>query len=609
MLWEAEQLEAIPVLPPDKRRIIQNFTAALIYSRPAEGHFGRDKVCMRQLIGCATCARVEWIDHCFPCYLFKECPESLRPSEKETDDEGETLHNDSGDEETPAPEQRRGKLLKDKDGLYVLDAHAIHELLDVNKYIEAWPQIPREELHASSVQHPDHPEYRWLLNTRRVPVQMPAEAAAATTEFQLPKCAGVGSVDEPVWLCKSCTTALCRPDPLMPFFALANWNWGGRVHPLFYDLSIAMQALLGLAIMICRLIVLRYSAHDDDQEKGFVGNTILLTQPRPEEIIQKLPPSDAEVSGYLSVCFNNQTMTAADVGKHRALEVCPGRYIRCAEKRKEVNPVFAGVEVDAEQIRTQWPERGVPAAITQAAIGMDTLHTFNPTLDGPASMKASTCTLPSNDNDGQVVNDNDGVDATEHGPSDVDGAAATEHGAGAAAERVDAAQLPLDLPAEFLIGIQEGDAHDPVDLMVVFQKNLEVVQEGGKRIFQLQQQRLQAKPEEAIVAAAAVAAEKATHNAALVELRRLAHKMGREYQQQLEDALASAQMKNAKDNTPGTLHIKSGKPMNMFQAPAWSAAFVQFFYGDCTPNLDRPMRIGMRELFNYLANREELEYT
>ena len=29
MLWEAEQLEAIPVLPPDKRRIIQNFTAAL----------------------------------------------------------------------------------------------------------------------------------------------------------------------------------------------------------------------------------------------------------------------------------------------------------------------------------------------------------------------------------------------------------------------------------------------------------------------------------------------------------------------------------------------------------------------------------------------------
>ena len=39
--------------------------------------------------------------------------------------------------EAPAPEQRQGKLLKDDDGYYVLDAHAIHELLDVNKYIEA----------------------------------------------------------------------------------------------------------------------------------------------------------------------------------------------------------------------------------------------------------------------------------------------------------------------------------------------------------------------------------------------------------------------------------------------------------------------------------------
>ena len=81
----------------------------------------------------------------------------------------------------------------------------------------------------------------------------------------------------------------------MPFFVLANWNWGGRLHPLYDDLSIAMQALLGLAIMVCRLIVLRYSENMDDQEKGLVGNTILLAQPPSEEIIQKLPPPDAEV--------------------------------------------------------------------------------------------------------------------------------------------------------------------------------------------------------------------------------------------------------------------------------------------------------------------------
>ena len=74
----------------------------------------------------------------------------------------------------------------------------------------------------------------------------------------------------------------------MPFFALANWNWGGRLHPLYYNLSIAMKALLGLAIMVCRMVALRYSEHEEDQERGFVGNTILLTQPNPEEVIQKL---------------------------------------------------------------------------------------------------------------------------------------------------------------------------------------------------------------------------------------------------------------------------------------------------------------------------------
>ena len=81
--------------------------------------------------------------------------------------------------------------------------------------------------------------------------------------------------------------------------------------------------------------------------------------------------------------------------------------------------------------------------------------------------------------------------ATEHGLGE-DGADATEHDAGAATERVDASTLPLDLPAEFLIGKTEDDAHDPVDLMIVFQKNLEFVQEAGKRIYNLEQRRLQA---------------------------------------------------------------------------------------------------------------------
>ena len=47
----------------------------------------------------------------------------------------------------------------------------------------------------------------------------------------------------------------------------------------------------------------------------------------------------------------------------------------------------------------------------------------------------------------------------------------------------------------------------------------------------------------------------------------------------------------------------------MFEAPAWAAAFVEFMYGDCAPNLARPQKVGLRELFHYLATREELEYS
>ena len=138
-----------------------------------------------------------------------------------------------------------------------------------------------------------------------------------------------------------------------------------------------MQALLGLAIMVCRMVVLRFSQHPDDQERGFVGNTILLTQPCPEEIVQALPPPDSDVSKYVSVCFNTQTMTAQDVGKHHALEIDPDEYIRCSELRKKVCPVFADVHIDKQQVAEQWPVRAVPNAII---LGAQAMHIHPPSM-------------------------------------------------------------------------------------------------------------------------------------------------------------------------------------------------------------------------------------
>ena len=178
----------------------------------------------------------------------------------------EPIENEDSEKEEVSAQQRRGKLLKDAHGYYILDANSINSLLDVRKYIESWPLIPAEELHASSVQHPSYPHFRWLLHTRRVRTHTAEQASP--TDAREPPCAGIGIKEEPVWMCRSCMQCLCRPEPIMPGFALANWNWGGRLHPQYKDLNVITKSLLGLATMICRLIVLQHSEHAEDQEKG-----------------------------------------------------------------------------------------------------------------------------------------------------------------------------------------------------------------------------------------------------------------------------------------------------------------------------------------------------
>jgi len=59
------------------------------------------------------------------------------------------------------------------------------------------------------------------------------------------------------------------------------------------------------------LVVLRHSEQPEDQEKGFVGNTILLTQPRPVEIKQKLLPTPLlQRVGHQRACFQD-TLTCS----------------------------------------------------------------------------------------------------------------------------------------------------------------------------------------------------------------------------------------------------------------------------------------------------------
>ena len=101
-----------------------------------------------------------------------------------------------------------------------------------------------------------------------------------------------------------------------------------------------------------------------------------------------------------------------------------------------------------------------------------------------------------------------------------------------------------------------------------------------------------------------LAALLADHKSTCIDMRSMARSMGDRFQQEIEESVLAAH----KQNSPATLRIHTGAPLSLFDPAAWVACLVQFFYGDCAPNLERPAKISWRHLFRYLMNREELEY-
>ena len=214
--------------------MIANATVRILHS--SAGYAPELSSEQRKQEACVVCARKDWTQHRHRCYLWKVFPDT-QPTDLAEDEVAE----DVGSEDEGSRKPKSRELLRDADGVYYFgDAAVVNKFLGVEHYAKAMPRIPLEELHASSVQHPKHSSYRWLLHTRRAPTlqgSFPCDAHELVREYpteedQLPSCAGVVVEDSKVWLCKQCRDALCMKwDINMPGPALANLMWGGREHP------------------------------------------------------------------------------------------------------------------------------------------------------------------------------------------------------------------------------------------------------------------------------------------------------------------------------------------------------------------------------------------
>ena len=116
------------------------------------------------------CARLDWVEKRYRVRLFASIPKGdagdtdSETSEEQISDHGNSNLDAESDEEEPHEARRTDRFFVRDSVVYIRNPAVVHKLLDVARYASRWTQVPPEELHASSVQHPEHPDWRWLLH-------------------------------------------------------------------------------------------------------------------------------------------------------------------------------------------------------------------------------------------------------------------------------------------------------------------------------------------------------------------------------------------------------------------------------------------------------------
>ena len=343
------------------------------------------------------CQRKDFIEHRHKLNLFGQPPSNhqvstcsigsahqpAEPSSRapeDTDDEGHAREQDT----------RQQFLLKHGGVHYLQSPEAAHAFLCVERYATRWPLIPADELHASSVQHPLHPEWRWLLHVKRVPVKPDADGrpcGAAQPADERPRCAGIGDENGIVWTCWDCLVDIAARKPKLPINACANDNWIGRERLHVREASLATKMLASLGRCCWKQV--RLGRHSDPavQEKALTGNTILFAQPTADVPSMDMPPPPDALVDSLNVIF---TRSLHDLSKAEWASVDREQYMRIIEERKLQCPAFSHVQVRQDLAATRLPRVGVPDHIFACAREVDGSERAPVHLQGPASRAPET---------------------------------------------------------------------------------------------------------------------------------------------------------------------------------------------------------------------------
>ena len=591
VLYLMDDVGCRPITAQEKRVMVQNFAHFQQFSRPgAKGNtFARVPEIPRCEAACALCQQKDFIEHRHKLSLFGTAPSSAACAVSGNLAEPATVTSDAeepnGGVSQPAISgASQPALLRHGDVYYLHAPELVHLLLDVERYSKRWPLIPAEELHASSVQHPGHPEWRWLLHSRRVPV-LPGASDPADTR---PPCAGVGDKHGVVLTCWECLVDLGAKNPIMPVNACANDNWLGRERRHVREASQATKMLASLGRCCWKQVRLGRPGDPALQEKALTGNTIFFAQPTADVPSLELPPPLDALVDSLNIIF---TRSLHDLSKAEWATVKREDYMRIVRERKQQCPAFANVVLREDQAETRLPAHGIPEHVACCAQEVDGSENAPARLTGPASRAPD------------VGKDESAGDESEAGDDSDDASEDPEASDARACSKL--AEPHQDAP-EASIAVDPVQDVKPVQMMRALQANIASVQKQAAAISRNERE---AKIQNNDGALQPVVDEggRESLKPLILDLQATARGLDHDAAAAVERAIADADLRL--DVCPTALAIPTQAPLDSFNARTYPACYVEWWFGDGAPGLDRDRPMLFEQVARRLINLEEHEYS
>ena len=176
--------------------------------------------------------------------------------------------------------------------------------------------------------------------------------------------------------------------------------------------------------------------------------------------------------------------------------------------------------------------------------------------------------------------------------------------------------------AEDVIAVDHSNDPGVLETFAAFQTKLQAVNAAAARVMAAGQQHSSqsevsvAKPDAgvekpddrtAVNAACAIAARREECRTLVLETQELAKKLNAPELKKMSQKFAE---------TNQACISTSGSPLSMLNPDTWPKCFLDFFYGDAVPNMElrgkegnNTVHVDFNELFTWLQDREELEYT